>query len=351
MPDSTPTPFGTRLLSWCLKILGAVGVMVLGAGLGMLNHRLFSTQFSRIPAGTSGLMMVSFLVGIPLTIGALVAFLARRKRPSTVGGASGLAMLSVLLFMFLAGLFLREGIICIVMATPIFLVFALVGALIGVLLDAWGGRQAPKLLSVILVVPLFTAPIEAELTQATQNLRASQSIFINAPAQTVWQHINYPLNIEPTELRGGFAYLMGVPYPIEARTLEEKIGAARTLVWQRGVQFTERITAWEPHRHIAWTYQFTPDSFPPGSLDDHIAIGGRYFDLKSTAYSLHPQGNGTRLSIDVHTSISTHFNWYAAWWADFLIDDTAKAILNFYKTRSEQKVPACRRDTCGASRY
>ena len=36
------------------------------------------------------------------------------------------------------------------------------------------------------------------------------------------------------------------------------------------------------HETIHWHYQFDPDSFPPGSMDDHVAIGGEYFDLLDT---------------------------------------------------------------------
>ena len=83
-------------------------------------------------------------------------------------------------------------------------------------------------------------------------------------------------------------------------------------------------------------YEFGPGSFPPGSLDDHIMIGGRYFGLEETSYTLEPEAGGTRLTIRVGARVSTHFNWYAGLWADYLVDDTARAILGFYKARSER---------------
>ena len=131
-----------------------------------------------------------------------------------------------------------------------------------------------------------------------------------------------------------------MPYPIEARTLEPRVGGKRQLTWQRGVTFEEEITAWETNRHIAWRYRFRPDSFPEGSLDDHIVVGGRYFNLEDTSYTLTPTAEGTRLEIRVTTRVTTNFNWYASWWAAFLVDDTARAILDFYKNRSE--TPAVR---------
>jgi uncharacterized protein YndB with AHSA1/START domain len=231
---------------------------------------------------------------------------------------------------------LREGVICILMATPLFVVLAVVGALVGALVSAFGKSQGPKLLSVALVAPLLAAQIEGRVASDTARQTVAQSIHISAPPETVWRQINFPLDIRPEELAGGIAYRIGVPYPIEARTVEGRVGGKRALLWQRGVSFEEEITAWEPNRHIAWTYKFGPDSFPPGSLDDHIVIGGRYFDLETTSYTLQPEQGGTRLSILVRTRVTTNFNWYAGFWADALVSDTAAAILRFYKLRSER---------------
>ena len=60
-------------------------------------------------------------------------------------------------------------------------------------------------------------------------------------------------------------------------------------------------------------------------------------NLSKTAYTLSPEGNGIRLSIEVETSVTTNFNWYADLWAKFLVTDTAEAILRFYKQRAEKE--------------
>ncbi len=64
-------------------------------------------------------------------------------------------------------------------------------------------------------------------------------------------------------------------------------------------------------------------------------IGGRYFSLETTAYSLAPESNGTRPTIEVETRLTTNFNWYADLWARYLVTDTARTILRFYKRRAE----------------
>jgi hypothetical protein len=265
----------------------------------------------------------------------LVGYLSSRRSLAGLAGSSALSLVSLGFFIFAAGAFLREGIICIVMATPLFAVVAVVGALIGVVANLFGGPGTPKLLSVALVLPFLTAPAEEQSFPTPKHQAISQSIYIEAPASTVWGHINFPVDIQPTELSDAFAYRIGVPLPLEARTISGKVGGTRELRWARGIRFEEEITAWEPDSHIAWKYRFGPDSFPEGSLDDHIVIGGRFFNLQSTSYTLSSEGSGTRLTINVSTSVTTNFNWYADFWARFLVGDTSKAILRFYKTRSE----------------
>jgi len=330
-PLAQPARRRTGFVGVCLRCIALILVMGLGGAYGVTIHQALEHT-------TGGLMRTSFLVGVPLAIGVLVGYLSRRRRLAGIAGASALSLLSVGLFVFAAGALLREGTICIVMAAPLFLVLAIVGALIGALVSAFGGNHGPKVMCFAMVLPLLAAPAEDEVAPPTLSLTTVESIYIEAPAQVVWQHVNFPIDIRPEELRDGVAYRIGLPFPIEARTIEGRVGGTRQLVWGRGIRFSETITAWELERHVAWRYNFTPASFPPGSLDDHIVIGGRYFNLARTSYTMTPEGTGTRLTVNVGTDVTTTFNWYAGPWARYLVADTARTLLKFYKARSERTV-------------
>lgn len=317
-----------------LKGLGLFVIMCLGAAYGIGAYKAFDTLFSKQGGGASGLMLTSFLVGVPVCIGIIVGVVASRRRYGA--GTTGLlATLAVALFVFAAGALLREGMICIVMALPFFLILGLLGALVAWIVSLFlPTEKTPRMYAAVLL-PFGLGAMEQHAVPPDSIQHIHRSVYIQAAPETIWRHINYPTDIQPRELESGFAYRIGVPYPIEARTLEPRVGGKRQLVWQRGVTFDEEITAWDANRHIAWRYRFSPDSFPPGSLDDHIVIGGRYFDLQDTSYTLTPEAGGTRLDIHVTTRVSTNFNWYAVAWARFLVGDTADAILGFYKRRSE----------------
>ncbi|WP_394779138.1 SRPBCC domain-containing protein [Undibacterium sp.] len=322
-------------VTWCFRMVGYLVILGLGGAYGVGAYGFFSRVFPSGPGEGSGLMLVSFVVGVPLMLGVLVGYIARRRRGAGYAGAGLLSTLSIAIFFFAAGTLFREGSICIVMAAPLFIVVGIIGAIIGAVASSMGGSRGPKLLSVAILVPAVMGPLESRLPLQYEHQMTIRSIYIAAPAEVIWKHLNYPLNIKPDELQGGFAYHIGVPYPIEARTIEGRVGGMRELRWQRGVSFQEQITDWIPNQYIAWKYQFGADSFPPGSLDDHILIGGRYFKLDDTSYTLTPEGSGTRLSVQVGSSVTTNFNWYAGTWAKFLIGDTAETILRFYKQRSE----------------
>ncbi len=340
--ENTSTPNKTdkmstlqALLIGCSVIAGIFSSISIGAIYGISAYKYFAEFYTDQSQGISGVMFVSFLLGVPACIGILIGYLANRRKKAGLAGTTVLTILSISFFMFAAGAFLREGAICIIMAAPLFIAASLIGALLGMIVVTVKWIRGTKLLSISLLAPLLLAPIENRFDSPSTIQLITSSIYINAKPSVVWHHINYPLNIQPSELQNGFAYKIGVPYPIEARTLDEHVGGLRILHWQRGVNFKEIITAWEPNQYIEWEYIFDVDSFPPGSLDDHIVIGGRYFDLEKTSYTLKSVGEGTELSINVKTRLTTNFNWYASLWSRFLVTDTANAILKFYKKRSE----------------
>jgi hypothetical protein len=104
----------------------------------------------------------------------------------------------------------------------------------------------------------------------------------------------------------------------------------------KGIQFDQIATEWEVCRRVRWRYHFTPDSFPPRALDDHVRIGGEYFDVLDTAYSLEPGRNGTTtLRVSISYRVSTRYNWYAQPVAELFVGNFEETALRFYAHRAE----------------
>ena len=326
---SAPTPVNQQ--PWPRLIY----LFLAGAGYGLLMRAVFMLPlYKHSSAGSaSGAMLASFLFLVPLVIGLLTVYrLAPAQR--TWGRALILPWVPTLLFVAGTAVLLIEGSICIVMALPIFLATASFGGLV-----MWAVMKfsaPPKsAMSAFLALPLLAGLYERDIPLRDVRQNSDASVHISAPPHAIWQLINKAQDIAPAEMADGWAYRIGVPHPLEAVTVDTAAGRVRKLRWEQGVHFDEPILDWDENHYIRWRYEFAADSIPAGALDEHVAVGGRYFDLIDTSYTLDPEGDGTRLSIHVTYRVSTGFNWYAARLARWLVDDSAHTILAFYKHRCE----------------
>jgi hypothetical protein len=279
------------------------------------------------------LVSVSFLLSVPSLLGALLAYSANYRYPVPFG------KLALALAVFMAGCIgisavaLREGVICIIMASPLLFGGMLIGAALMHVLCRWLWKPHKAVYSIALLPLLWMAAPEQRSDYFGV---AQQSTVINATPAQIWQQLNRAEQIKPHEVQDAWAYKIGVPYPVSGVTVQTAEGLVRHSTWQKGIHFDEIIQDWQPNRLVRWTYRFGADSVPKGALDDHVTIGGQHFDLLDTAYRLTSiSPTQTRLQITVRYRVSTDFNAYTGRWADALIGNFSSVILNFYKVRSE----------------
>ena len=317
-----------QFLLWTLIVLA-------GSGYGLLGYGIFSSMFSH--GRNAGVMTLSFLLGIPFSGSATVAYAVTYTRNATVSRAIKVAILVIFAAIALSVPIYGEGSICILMFVGMMILPCLAGAVLGFLIaELQRSLSRQTMMSVVVLLPFALGALEQSYTPPDAVHELHRSISISAAPEKVWSAIMHPENIRPDELKGGAAFEIGAPYPMDAEVIRPEVGGIRKSRWQRGVSFDEEITAIEPNRYVEWIYHFDKDSFPPGSLDDHVKIGGTYFDLKNTSYRLSPEDNGTRLEISVRYRVTTNFNWYAVPWANFFVGNTAETLLRFYKNRAER---------------
>lgn len=283
----------------------------------------------------NGPMLSSFVLLVPIIIGVYTVYLTpinERKISASIFKP----WLPTLSFTAGTALLLIEGSICIAMALPIFLFMSSIGGLIGYcslkLIKPKHGTM-----NAFLMLPLITGSFESNLPLPQRIEESTEIVYIESKPEVIWQYINHAEDIKPSEMSQGLAYKIGVPFPISANTIETPEGRIRKLQWAKNVKFDEPISDWDENRYIRWNYRFTAASFPKDALDEHVVIGGKYFDLVDTSYELTPIGSGTQLKIKVSYRVSTNFNFYSRFVGKILVDDAAKTILRFYKNRSEFK--------------
>jgi hypothetical protein len=105
-----------------------------------------------------------------------------------------------------------------------------------------------------------------------------------------------------------------------------------------GVLFVETVTVWEPERRLAFTIRADTVNIPARTLDEHVTIGGPYFDTLQGQYRLEALDAGrTLLHLSSRHRLSTTFNFYARVWTDAVMRDIQKNILHVVRNRCERK--------------
>ena len=134
-------------------------------------------------------------------------------------------------------------------------------------------------------------------------------IDIHAPAEVVWRNIERVPAIRKDELPSSWAHAIGLPDPIEATLSHEGVGGVRNASFAGNLVFIETIDVWEPGQRLAFTIATDTDRIPPTTLDEHVRIGGPYFDVLRGEYRLEVLSkNVTRLHLSSQHRLSTDFN-------------------------------------------
>jgi len=278
---------------------------------------------------------IAFMLGTPFAIGAIVIYGLRDTKPS-IGNMIFAPWLSILLALIGSAVVLVEGSVCIVLASPLFFVASSIGGLIMGFVLRWTNKGTATLNS-ILALPIMLMLVEPAAPQQPQLLEDRVSIEVAASPHRIWKEILNARNIRREELPSNFTHWIGVPRPVEGVNMMTPEGEVRYSKWERGVNFSALVTERIEDHSITWRYRFTPNSFPEGSLDEHVKIGGQYFDLYDTTFNLVPiSANVTKLEIVSHYRVMTDVNFYGVPIARFIANDFMSTILRLYKLRSEQ---------------
>ncbi len=306
--------------------------LLIGAFTGIALRLIFSGK----PGGLFSVMEAPFVYLVPALVGAVTVFAAESKGRRTWGYYVWAPVLANSLFVLGTLLILIEGLICAVLVLPLFGIISAIGGLImGAVCRLT--RHGKSTIYGFAALPLLFGALPASEVDLTRVQTVERTLLINRSATRIWQEIHSVRDIQPDELNQAWMYRIGVPLPLAGITEQTPSGPIRKVTMGKAVHFDQVATAWQENRHVRWIYRFYPDSFPPQALDDHVTIGGRYFDLIDTEYTLQPiDPDSTSLKIKMSYRVSTQFNWYADEVARLLVGNFEEVILAFYRGRAEK---------------
>jgi hypothetical protein len=284
-------------------------------------------------------MSTGFVLGVPFAIGFVSVYLAERKERQQGFLWILIPWIPVLLSLLGSMVVAWEGSICIAMFAPIAMLMSSIGGVIGGLCARDLGSRGLRNSSLVfaMVLPFFVGPIGQRYFVHDDLRTVATSIDINAPAAIIWQNIERVPSIHSDELPHSWSRRIGFPAPDEATLSYEGVGGVRHATFAGGVLLIETVDKWEPDHRLAFSIHAETERIPATTLDEHVRLGGPYFDVLHGEYELEPLPNGsTRLHLASRHRVTTDFNWYAELWTDAVMSDIQNSILHVIKNRCER---------------
>ena len=289
--------------------LAATGLIGLGFWLNQVNGE------------AAGVLISSDFLLVPLVMGLLCAFFWRNLSLTTVEYFL-YALVNSALGLAVAAVFMHEGVICLVIVSPLLLSFVFVGSLLG----RWLFSLRNNRLNLSLV-PLALAVLAWDaLTPHHYENSVSDTLVIHAPPAQVWAHL---AAVPPIPDRPDYwLFRMGLPYPTQATVMGGGVGARRRCVFSHNDVFEECITEWQPKHRL--TFDVTSQPRDPEILGHARVLRGQFL--------LHDNGDGTTtLTGTSWYELYVYPSWYYDIWARSIARQVHVRVMRHIKALSEQE--------------
>lgn len=323
-----------RFAKWRPLVAIAIGLLY-----GLLARVSWGIDLSDSFLGTP--VSSSFLFAVPVAMGAIVAFVGMLISPSRRVSIWGVVMPVIALVVGVAAsvAFKLEAAFCVVVAMPLLVPMVMLGGLLTTLAMVQLGASRTKFyVSVLVLFPYLIAPIEQLYELPEERLTVTNTIEIAASPEQIWAEIASVPEIHESELRRPWIYRLGFPRPRAATLDYEGVGGKRIATFEREVSFFEVIETWEPPKTLSFSIEADPAFIPANAFDEHIIIGGRFYDVLDGIYRIEKMGAGrSRLILTSHHRLATQFNSYASWWSEVVMSEIQKTILEVIARRAEAR--------------
>ncbi|MDQ1086486.1 hypothetical protein [Siphonobacter sp. SORGH_AS_1065] len=316
------------------KIFTYLKVIAIPVAYGLILRYLFGVEdWQRLYS----VMSLTFLVCLPTIMGILTIFFSSEEKAKERSYRFFAPWVPILFFFVLTLLVGWEGWACWLMVLPLFFLAASLGGFIGWRLKN-RNRNKRVYLSTIPLIPLLITPLEMAVGSIPGTYQAYTFIDIQAPAEKIWSNVTRVKEIKKEQDTGWLTNALGFPRPVKAILNYEGVGAYREAIFTNGLVFHETVSEYIPQKKMVFSIKAYPHEIPSTTLDEHVVIGGKYFDVLNGTYELEKLNSKTyRLHLYSHFKLTTTFNFYASWWARWIMQDIQDNILQVEKYRAENE--------------
>ena len=285
---------------------------------------------------TIGMYGWGVFVALPfcLGLGSVMIHTYHQPRPLAsciLVSVTAVALVAIALFAFAV-----EGLICILMAIPIATPLALLGGLIGFLIQRGKSisAEAPSMMLLAVFFPLSLMGFEKLSSPEASLHTVTTTVRIEAPAGKIWTNL---ISFPDLPASKEWLFRLGVSHPIRATIEGAGIGATRKCLFSTGT-FVERIDAWEENKRMAFSVmwgagamrEFSPYDIHPRHLDGYFAPEGAEFRLIPNA------DGSTNLEGKSWYRNSMWPSPYWRLWSDKILHDIHLSVFEHIKTLAER---------------
>ncbi|WP_158826657.1 hypothetical protein [Mucilaginibacter lacusdianchii] len=283
-------------------------------GLSKLSEKYIFTY-------NAGVLVFSEFVIIPLLMGIISAWFWRDSNLSS-NKLTGYSCMNAFIAILLSFIFLGEGMICLIIVSPLLMVLVIAGAFIGKSMFNKNNQTLNISILSLMAVVFFA---DASTPHRYDNMVADE-VQINAPVSQVWQHVVAFKRIE--EKNKYWLFKAGMPSPVQATVDGYHVGAGRKCIFSNGYVFDEKIVTYDVNRNL--TFDITHQPRDP-EIMGHIDILRGQFLLKDNG------NNTTTLIGNSWYRLYVFPAWYYDTWAKSITRNVHIRVMEHIKELSESK--------------
>jgi hypothetical protein len=261
------------------------------------------------------------LIFLPFIVGVVAAWFWRRLERSLAISFLD-ALWTFLVSLALAATVMQEGVVCLVIASPLLYVFLLTGILLGRL---WFRSNDSKLrLTIFPLLALLT--LGESLYHSEKQAVVTDQMLIRATPDKVWPHVLAFSEIpDPPDY---WIFRLGLPYPTQTTNGGNFVGADRQCMFSDGIVIKERVAELLPQQKL--TFDISEQPTHPEAYG-HITLHRGRFVLRDNR-----DGTTTLFGSSWYT-LHVRPRWYFDLWTRDMTRAVHLRVMNHVRRLAEQK--------------
>lgn len=304
--------------------------IIVAALYGLIVRISFDESFFN---DVSDVFSITFFVVTPIIISLLPIILSEDIRKSAIKSFF-FPFLAILLFYLLAVITKLEDTFCLlVLGIPYLLITGTVALLVRYFLKK--DRNNNRLYSIILL-PLILLPIENSFPDKSENYKVSYSLVIDRPSAEIFPNLLEVPKLSNIHYQDGLYQFIGIPRPIESKSYKNDSTFFRIGKFTDGLLLYETISEMKQNEFVNFKIDLSKSHLRNKPTDNHI-LKGDFFKFNNISYALTPISiHQTKVELSCEYQLKSKMNFYANFWAQSVIKDFEKRLLNAIKVKLEE---------------